>query len=168
MFSLPVLAGFFLALASAVTIAAGSGADDSTWQPFVMQTPIPPKTVLAVGVALDQEGRLWLVKVVNQRLLVSRSEDDGRHFSEPMIVTPVPENISNDGENRPKIQVAHDGTVLITWTELLAEKYAGNIKFSRSTDRKRAQEDSLMINGRSMPVRTMAAVLRRMARIGCI
>ncbi|WP_256214815.1 hypothetical protein [Nitrosomonas eutropha] len=110
MFSLPVLAGFFLALASAVTIAAGSGADDSTWQPFVMQASIPPKTALAVGVALDQEGWLWLVKMVNQRLLVSRSEDDGRHFSEPATVTPVPENIGNDGEDRLHLTWFTSGT----------------------------------------------------------
>ncbi|MBC6962596.1 MAG: exo-alpha-sialidase, partial [Nitrosomonas sp.] len=59
---------------------------------------------------------------------------------------PVPENIGNDGENRPKIQVARDGTVLVTWTELLAEKYAGNIKFSRSTDSGRTFSEPIVLN----------------------
>lgn len=145
-FSLFVLTGFFLVFVSAVAIAAGSGADGLTQQPSVMQASISPRTVLAVGVTLDQEGRLWLARVVDQRLLVSRSEDDGKHFSESVVVTPVPENIGNDGENRPKIRVARDGTVLITWTELLAEKYAGNIKFSRSTDSGRTFSEPIILN----------------------
>lgn len=145
-FSLFVPTGFFLVFASAVAIAAGSGAHVLTQQPSVMQVSIPPRTVLAVGVTLDQEGRLWLARVIDQRLLVSRSEDDGKHFSESVAVTSVPENIGGDGENRPKIQVARDGTVLITWTELLAEKYAGNIKFSRSIDSGRTFSEPINLN----------------------
>lgn len=145
-YSFSTLAGFFLTLASVVAIAAGPGTGDPTQQPSVMQASKPPKTALAVGVTLDQEGQLWLAKVIDQRLLVSRSEDDGKHFSESVTVTPVPENIGNDGENRPKIQVARDGTVLVTWTELLAEKYAGNIKFSRSTDSGRTFSEPIVLN----------------------
>jgi hypothetical protein len=33
--------------------------------------PRPAKTTLGVGVTLDQQGRLWLAKVEDQRLLVS-------------------------------------------------------------------------------------------------
>lgn len=145
-YSLPALAGFLFTLASVVAIAAGPGTGDSTQQSSVMPASKSPKTALAVGVTLDQEGRLWLARVVNQHLLIFRSEDDGKHFSELATITPVPENIGNDGENRPKIQVARDGTVLVTWTELLAEKYAGNIKFSRSTDSGRTFSEPIILN----------------------
>lgn len=96
--------------------------------------PRPSKTTLAVGVTLDGDGRLWLAKVENQRLLVSRSDDDGKSFSTPVVVTPEAENISADGENRPKIAVARDGTVLLSWTQTLPQRYSGNIRFARSTD----------------------------------
>ncbi|WP_240141481.1 sialidase family protein [Nitrosomonas sp. HPC101] len=131
-------------LASAV--AAGSGASDSTRQSSATQASKSARTALAVGVTLDQEGRLWLVKVVDQHLLVFRSEDNGKYFSRLATITPVPENIGGDGENRPKIQVARDGTVLVTWTELLVEKYAGNIKFSRSIDSGRTFSEPIILN----------------------
>ena len=96
--------------------------------------PRPPKATLAVGATLDENGRLWMARVENQRLLVSWSDDDGTNFSSPVVVTPEPENISADGESRPKIAVARDGTVLLTWVQSLPQKYAGNVRFSRSTD----------------------------------
>lgn len=121
----------FLLSASAVALAdhpdpATEGRDSAT--------PRPPKTTLAVGATLDGDGRLWLAKVENQRLLVSRSDDEGKVFSRPVVVTPHPENISADGENRPKISIARDGTVLLTWIEALPQKYSGNVRFARSTD----------------------------------
>lgn len=96
--------------------------------------PRPPKTTLGVGVTLDGNGRLWLARVENQRLLVSRSDDNGGNFSSPVVVTPEPEDISIDGENRPKIAVAQDGAVLLTWIQSLPQKYSGNVRFVRSTD----------------------------------
>lgn len=92
------------------------------------------KPTLAVGAALDAEGRLWLARVENQRLLVSRSEDGGRRFSSPVAATPQPENIAADGENRPRIAVARDGTVLLVWAQSLPQRFTANIRFSRSTD----------------------------------
>lgn len=94
----------------------------------------PARPTLAVGAALDAEGRLWIARVDNQRLWVSRSNDGGRKFSEPVAVSSAPEAIAADAESRPKIAVARDGTVLLSWTESLPRKYAGNIRFARSTD----------------------------------
>lgn len=146
MFSLPALAGLFFTLVPTVTVATGLSASSSTQQPLAVPASKSSRSALGVGVILDQEGRLWLAKVANQHLLVSRSEDDGKHFSEPVTVTLAPENIANDGENRPKIQVVSDGTVLVTWTQLLTEKYAGNIKFSRSTDLGRTFSEPVILN----------------------
>jgi hypothetical protein len=56
-------------------------------------------------------------------------------FSTPIVVTPEPENILADGENRPQIAIARDGTVLVTWVQSLPQKlYAANVRFSHSTD----------------------------------
>ena len=96
--------------------------------------PRPAKPAVAVGATLDGAGRLWLARVDNQRLLVSRSDDGGQQFGNAVVVTPAPENIAADGENRPKIAVANDGTVLLSWTQLLSKAYSGNIRFARSVD----------------------------------
>jgi len=94
----------------------------------------PAKPIVAVGATLDSGGRLWLAQVDNQRLLVSYSEDSGLHFSAPVTVAQKQENIAAEGESRPKIAVANDGTVLLTWTEALPQNYSGNIRFARSVD----------------------------------
>jgi hypothetical protein len=78
--------------------------------------------------------------------LVSWSEDEGKSFSSPVAVTQEPENIAIDGENRPKIAVARDGTVLVTWTQSLPQKYSGNIRFTRSTDGGRTFSRPLTLN----------------------
>lgn len=96
--------------------------------------PKPAKPAVAVGATLDTNGRLWLAKVDNKRLLVSRSEDGGLRFPPFVVVTPQQENIEAAGENRPKIAIAKDGTVLLTWTQALAKSHTGNIRFSRSVD----------------------------------
>ena len=94
--------------------------------------PRPPKTTLAVGATLDESGRLWIAKVENQHLLVFSSDDDGKNFSSPVLVTPEPENILADGENRPKLAIARDGTVLLTWVQSLPQKYSGNVRLRPS------------------------------------
>jgi hypothetical protein len=92
------------------------------------------KRTLAVGATYDANGILWLATVKNKKLLVSNSHDSGENFSTPVVVTPEAENIYADGENRPKIAVAQDGTVLLTWSKKQSKKYSGDIRFSRSTD----------------------------------
>ncbi|GAB1719996.1 MAG: Glycosyl hydrolase, BNR repeat [Nitrosospira sp.] len=108
--------------------------------------PRPPKTTLAVGATLDQQGRLWVAKVEDQRLLVSWSDDGGENFSSPVMVTSEPENIPADGENRPKIAVARDGTILLTWIQSLPQKYAGNVRFARSIDSGRTFSPPITLN----------------------
>lgn len=120
--------------ASFVVVAAESKIKLLAHQSAVTPISKSPGAALAVGVALDQGGQLWLAQVADQHLFVSQSHDDGKHFSKSIAVTPEAENIAANGENRPKIQVTRNGIVLVTWTQRLSEKYSGKIKFSRSTD----------------------------------
>ncbi len=115
-------------------IAAAAHSHTSFAEPQGEAKVRAPKPTLAVGVALDAQGRLWLARVENQRLLVSRSDDAGSRFSNPVAVTPELENIAADGENRLRIAVAHDGTVLLVWVQALPQRFTANIRFSRSTD----------------------------------
>lgn len=108
--------------------------------------PRQAQPALAVGAALDDSGRLWLARVENQQLWVSRSDDGGRRFSPPVAVSSQPEDIAADAENRPKIAVARDGTVLLTWSQSLPQKYAGNVRFARSTDGGRSFSAPMTLN----------------------
>lgn len=138
------LVSFCLLIISFAVTAADTGT--LIQSSIIKSTPKFPGSTLAVGVTLDQNGRLWLAQVANKHLQISRSEDDGKHFSTPVIVTSEAENIAANGENRPKIRVARNGTILVTWTQLLSEKYSGNIKFSRSIDSGRTFSRPVVLN----------------------
>jgi hypothetical protein len=125
------ITAFFLANTAVSALAGHPDLQTESKDPIKLR---PPKATLAIGAGLDKNSGLWLARVENQQLLVSRS-DDGVSFSTPIVVTPEPENILADGENRPQIAIARDGTVLVTWIQSLPQKlYAANVRFSRSTD----------------------------------
>lgn len=104
------------------------------------------RPALAVGAALDAEGRLWLARVENGRLAVSHSADGGRRFSAPIAVTPQFEAVIADAENRPKLAVAFDGTVHVTWTQNLGKPMTGHIRYARSTDGGRSFSPPVTLN----------------------
>lgn len=89
---------------------------------------------MAIGAALGENGWLWMARVENRRLIVSRSEDGGRSFVSPVAVTPEPEAVTADAENRPKIALGRDGTLHLSWTQNLGQKMTGHIRYARSTD----------------------------------
>lgn len=105
-----------------------------------------PAAAPAIGVALDTAGRIWLAEVDATGLRVSRSEDDGRHFSTPVPVLAEAENVTADGENRPKIAVGADGIVHLSWTQNLGERMTGNIRYARSTDDGRSYSTPQTLN----------------------
>lgn len=108
--------------------------------------PEQKKPTLAVGATLDPGGHLWLAGVENRRLWVSRSDDGGKRFSPRVTVTTEPEDVAADGESRPAIAVARDGTVLLSWTRSLPQKYSGDIRFARSTDGGRRFTEPITLN----------------------
>jgi hypothetical protein len=58
----------------------------------------------------------------------------------------MPEDAEFNGENRPKIIVADNGTVLLSWTTKTSNRFTGEIRFSRSTDGGRSFEQPRTIN----------------------
>lgn len=101
---------------------------------------------LSVGAALDSRGQLWLARVQDRHLLVSRSADGGQSFSAPVAVTPQPEAVTADAENRPKIAVGADGSVHVSWTQSLGKPMSAHIRYARSTDGGRTFSPPLILN----------------------
>lgn len=92
------------------------------------------KPPLAVTAVFDGKGRLWRASVEGRHVYVSVSDDMGRSFGSPVPVNTDPEDILGDGENRPKIVVARNGHIYISYTQALSKPMSGNIRFSRSVD----------------------------------
>lgn len=101
---------------------------------------------LAVAAAFDGAGRLWVARVESGQLKVAHSNDGGRQFTWPVAVNAVPETIAAEGESRPQIAVAADGTVHVLWNVALAKPYTGHVRYSRSTDGGRGFAEPVTVN----------------------
>lgn len=106
---------------------------------------------LAVAAAFDTAGRLWLARVDGRRLLVSRSDDGGQHFSPPVAVNREPELISADGEARPQLAVVGE-RVYVSWTQALPQPFAGHIRFAVSDDGGASFGEPLTVNDDTRPI----------------
>lgn len=89
---------------------------------------------LGAQAAFDTKGVLWAVHKVSGHIAVSRSEDRGLTWLNPVLVTPAPEPTDTGGDARPKIALGPAGEIYVTWTKPLAKPYTGEIKFARSLD----------------------------------
>ena len=92
------------------------------------------QTELGAQAAFDAAGILWAAHKVSGHIAVSRSEDRGRSWLNPVLVTPAPEPTDSGGDARPKITLGPDGEIYVTWTKPLTKPYTGEIKLSRSLD----------------------------------
>jgi hypothetical protein len=82
----------------------------------------------------DATGRLWVVFVEGDAVYVTSSGDRGKSFGGAVRLNGEPEKIDANGEARPKLVVAGNGNVLVTWTQALGKPHTGNVRFSRSAD----------------------------------
>lgn len=93
-----------------------------------------PPTALSVSVASDAAGRIWLAQSRQEQVWVSSLDANGKLLGREIVVNPVAMKVAADGEARPKIAVAPNGNLYVTWTESLKKPYAGYIWFARSVD----------------------------------
>lgn len=92
------------------------------------------QTELGATAAVDARGTLWVAHKDAGHIAVSRSADSGQTWSNRVHVTAEPEATDSGGDARPKIAVARDGEIYVTWTKPLSAPYSGAIQFSRSID----------------------------------
>lgn len=99
-----------------------------------------PRPELGASAVFAADGSLLAAAKQGEHVMLYRSTDEGKSWSAPTTVNAQPEAISADGENRPKIAIAADGGVLVSWTHPLAKPYSGEIRLARSDDGKRFAE----------------------------
>jgi len=88
----------------------------------------------APSASFDADGRLWIVFVQDKHVYVGHSDDKGVSYSTPVQVNTEAEDTEFNGENRPKIIVAPQGEVMLSWTTKTSSNFTGLIRFSRSID----------------------------------
>lgn len=121
--------------------AEAAGSREDAWAGMLAsQTP------LAVSAAFDGQGRLWRVRTEGGYVLVERSPDAEARFGAATRVNAEPEIIATSGDNRPKIAVAGDGTVYVSYTRMRERPFSGDIRFARSTDDGRSFSAPVTIN----------------------
>ena len=116
------------------------------WQTSLARQP------LAATATFDANGRLWLASVKDGHVMVSHSDDQGKTYSAPVPVNPEQEYVAADGENRPKILVAGNGNIYVSYTRALETPYAGDIRFSRSLDGGKSFSVPVTINDNLDPI----------------
>ena len=92
------------------------------------------KLQLGASALFDKDGTVLAVAKQGDHVVLYRSADLGKTWSAPAKVNTQPEDISADGQNRPKIALASDGGVLVSWTHPLPKAYTGAVRLARSTD----------------------------------
>jgi hypothetical protein len=89
-----------------------------------------------MGAAFSPDGRLWVVGLDSGgKMFVQHTTFPGPiEFSPPQILDTGSDEVSADGENRPKIVFGPNGWVVISYTQPLAKPYTGFIRMLRSAD----------------------------------
>ena len=116
------------------------------WKTALARKPV------AVGATLDAKGRLWLASVKDGHVVVSHSDDLGKTISTPVTVNQEPEFIAAEGENRPKILVADNGNIYVSYTQPLETPFSGNVRFSRSVDGGKTFAAPITVNDNLDPI----------------
>lgn len=136
----------FLLAATLVVTPALAHEDHGKTDMSKLWAGILAKSPIAVSASFDGQGELWLARVEAGQVLISHSPDKGKTFSTPVPVNPSAENIAAEGENRPKVIVAPNGNIYVSYTQHLSKPMTGNIRFSRSTDGGRTFSTPLTVN----------------------
>jgi len=128
------VAAIVFSTASADLRAAGhSAADHRRSAAEGQKQPVrAERPQLGSSAAFSSDGVLHAVVKEGEHVVLYRSADAGASWGSAQLVNSVPEPISADGENRPKIAFAGDGAVLVSWTRSLAKRFSGEIRFARA------------------------------------
>ncbi len=102
--------------------------------------------------AFEPDGKLWLAFAQNGHVYVTTSTDLGKSFTAPTVVNTTPERVSSDGENRPKISIGATGEIYLSWTKKIEGRYAGDVRFARSTNHGKSYDKPLTVNDDRAPI----------------
>lgn len=92
------------------------------------------KCASKVTPAVGPDGSLWLVFVAAGKVLVTRSTDEGKTFSEPVSVSKPGAEIDWGPDARPKIAIDSAGKVFVAYAVFKDKNFNGQVFYTRSED----------------------------------
>ncbi len=101
---------------------------------------------LAISVALDSAGKLWRASVQDGFVQVDVSADLGKTFNKSVKLNVAAQKIGADGEARPKIAIAPEGNIYVTWTQMLNKPFTGYVWFARSINGGKSFEKPIIVH----------------------
>jgi hypothetical protein len=110
------------------------GAATKTGKPMAACTEPTLACATLVTPHFAPDGSLWVAFTANKQILVARSTDHGRTFSQPTAITPEPVRLDGGADSRSRVLVDKQGRVLVTYAIFKDEHYNGQVLFTRSTD----------------------------------
>ena len=123
----PIVSGL-----AALLLAAGPVAAQHDHQ-HGMAARTAPEAFTATP-AFGPDGTLWLVRTMADKIVVTRSNDLGKTFSDPVAVTPEPMNLDWGPDARARLVVDDKGRLVVTFGTFQDKNFNGRAYFSRSTD----------------------------------
>ncbi|MGE5469549.1 MAG: exo-alpha-sialidase [Bacteroidota bacterium] len=128
----PAIRARICALSFSLLALCFSGAGAADAMPGMAKGGAKPELGASAVFAVD--GSLLVAAKQGEHVLLYRSSDEGQSWSAPTTVNAQPEPISADGENRPKIAIAADGGLLVSWTHPFPKPNTGSVRFARADD----------------------------------
>ena len=119
----------FLTLAALLLLAGPAAAQHQHGKPAAAT----PEAFTATP-AFGPDGTLWLVRAMADKIVVVRSTDLGKTFSDPVTVTPEPMNLDWGPDARARIVVDPKGGLVVTFAIFQDRNFNGRAFYSRSND----------------------------------
>ena len=93
------------------------------------------RPALALGVAADAQGSLWIAGLNEHgQLFIQSTADGGEHWQHKQVLNTGDDTIAAEGESRPAMAFGPNGAAVISYTQPLDKPYTGNIRLLRSAD----------------------------------
>jgi hypothetical protein len=87
---------------------------------------------LGSNAEFDAQGRLWAVHKFEEKIVLRRSDDLGKTWAAPVVVSAEPTDPGADA--RPKLALGKNQEIYLTWTHPMTKPFSGEIRFARSLD----------------------------------
>ena len=84
--------------------------------------------------AFGPDGALWVARGTADRVVVAKSTDLGKTFTDPVSVTAGPLNMDWGPDSRPQLVVDKTGAIVVTYAIFQDKRFNGRIYATRSTD----------------------------------
>jgi hypothetical protein len=84
--------------------------------------------------AFGPDGTLWLARGGADRVVVARSSDLGKTFTDPVPVTAQPINMDWGPDSRPQIAILPNGDLVVTYAIFKDKRFNGRVYAARSSD----------------------------------